>query len=67
MLLIAHAIFQYYSLDVSYFKSSLDAKLLDSLWNTYWVSTLSTTPLVNSHSYTTSQITDLAKKLKSVS
>ncbi|VDD86308.1 unnamed protein product [Enterobius vermicularis] len=57
---------QYYSLDVSYFKSSLDAKLLDSLWNTYWVSTLSTTPLVNSHSYTTSQITDLAKKLKSI-
>uniref|UniRef100_A0A0N5A973 MPN domain-containing protein n=1 Tax=Syphacia muris TaxID=451379 RepID=A0A0N5A973_9BILA len=57
---------QYYSLDVSYFKSSLDAKLLDSLWNTYWVSTLSTTPLLNSHAYTTSQITDLSKKLKSI-
>ncbi|KAH6922442.1 hypothetical protein HPB50_013615 [Hyalomma asiaticum] len=32
---------QYYSLEVSYFKSSLDRRLLDSLWNKYWVNTLS--------------------------
>ncbi|KAI3417251.1 hypothetical protein GPALN_014382 [Globodera pallida] len=27
----------YYSLDVTYFKSSLDTKLFDVFWNTYWV------------------------------
>ena len=28
----------YYSLDIAYFKSSLDAGLLDLLWAKYWVS-----------------------------
>ncbi|GJN01489.1 hypothetical protein PR202_ga18759 [Eleusine coracana subsp. coracana] len=28
---------QYYSLDITYFKSSLDSHLLDLLWNKYWV------------------------------
>jgi len=37
---------QYYSLDVSYFKSSLDHLLLDSLWNKYWVHTLSSSSLL---------------------
>ncbi|MPC55962.1 COP9 signalosome complex subunit 5 [Portunus trituberculatus] len=37
---------QYYSLDISYFKSSLDKKLLDSLWNKYWVNTLSSSSLI---------------------
>lgn len=37
---------QYYSLDVSYFKSCLDSRLLDSLWNKYWVNTLSSTNLI---------------------
>ncbi|KAJ4305744.1 COP9 signalosome catalytic subunit rri1 [Kalmusia sp. IMI 367209] len=32
----AHAS-HYYPLTVSHYKSSLDAKLLDSLWNKYWV------------------------------
>uniref|UniRef100_A0A914LP92 MPN domain-containing protein n=1 Tax=Meloidogyne incognita TaxID=6306 RepID=A0A914LP92_MELIC len=27
---------QYYSLDITYFKSSLDTKIFDALWNTYW-------------------------------
>jgi hypothetical protein len=36
---------QYYSLDVSHFKSSLDTKVLDLLWNKYWVATLSQSPL----------------------
>lgn len=27
---------QYYQLDVTYFKSSLDRKILESLWNKYW-------------------------------
>jgi COP9 signalosome complex subunit 5 len=37
---------RYYPLDVSYFKSSLDAHLLRLLWNKYWVNTLSSSPLV---------------------
>ena len=36
----------YYSLDVSYFKSTLDNKLLDSLWNKYWLNTLSSSTLL---------------------
>lgn len=36
----------YYSLDVSYFKSSLDNRILDSLWNKYWVNTLSSSSLI---------------------
>ncbi len=37
---------EYYALDVTYFKSSLDGKLLDSLWNKYWLNTLSSSPLL---------------------
>ena len=37
---------QYYSLDVTYFKSALDRRLLDSLWNKYWVNTLSSSSLL---------------------
>ena len=37
---------RYYSLDVSYFKSSLDRKLLEMLWNKYWVNTLSSSSLL---------------------
>jgi len=37
---------QYYSLEVSYFKSSLDSHLLDLLWNKYWVNTLSSCSLL---------------------
>ena len=37
---------QYYSLEISHFKSSLDTKVLDLLWNKYWVATLSQSPLI---------------------
>lgn len=37
---------RYYSLSISYFKSSLDSRLLDLLWNKYWVNTLSSSPLL---------------------
>lgn len=37
---------EYYALKVSVFKSSLDAKLLDLLWEKYWVKTLSSSSLV---------------------
>jgi COP9 signalosome complex subunit 5 len=54
----------YYSLDVTYFKSSLDRRLLDSLWNKYWVNTLSSTSLLTNADYTTGQIFDLSEKLE---
>nr|SVE72344.1 EOG090X078Z [Daphnia similis] len=47
---------QYYALEVSYFKSSLDRRLLDSLWNKYWVSTLSSSSLTT--------VSDLSEKLE---
>ncbi|KAF2733949.1 Mov34-domain-containing protein [Polyplosphaeria fusca] len=54
----------YYSLDVSHYKSSLDAKLLEALWNKYWVGTLSANPLFSNREYGTAQIQDLARKVK---
>jgi len=55
---------QYYPLEVSYFKSSLDNSLLDLLWNKYWVSTLSSSPLLANRDYFTGAIGDLAEKLE---
>lgn len=55
---------QYYSLEVTYFKSSLDRRLLDSLWNKYWVNTLSSSSLLTNADYTTGQIFDLSDKLE---
>ncbi len=54
----------YYSLEVSYFKSPMDKRLLDSLWNHYWVNTLSSSSLITNAEYTTGQINDLADKLE---
>jgi len=55
---------QYYSLEVSYFKSSLDSHLLDSLWNKYWVSTLSSSPILTNRDFIAGQLSDLAQKLE---
>lgn len=55
---------QYYSLDITYFKSSLDSHLLDLLWNKYWVNTLSSSPLLGNKDYVAGQISDLADKLE---
>ena len=57
---------RYYPLEVSHFKSTLDNKLLEALWNKYWVQTLSSTPLDTNHDYVTSQIADMAGKTKLV-
>jgi len=54
---------QYYSLDITYFKSSLDSHLLDLLWNKYWVNTLSSSPLLGNGDYVAGQISDLGKFL----
>eukprot|EP00245_Coleochaete_scutata_P007791 TRINITY_DN23561_c0_g1_i1.p1 TRINITY_DN23561_c0_g1~~TRINITY_DN23561_c0_g1_i1.p1 ORF type:complete len:389 (+),score=83.32 TRINITY_DN23561_c0_g1_i1:61-1167(+) len=55
---------QYYSLDITYFKSSLDTHLLDLLWDKYWVNTLSSSPLLGNRDYIAGQISDLAEKLE---
>lgn len=55
---------QYYPLEVSYFKSSLDRRLLELLWNKYWVNTLSSCSLLTNADYTTAQIFDLTDKLE---
>ena len=52
----------YYPLEISHYKSSLDAKLLEALWNKYWVQTLSASPLISNRDYGTKQIRDLARK-----
>jgi COP9 signalosome complex subunit 5 len=55
---------QYYTLDVSFFKSGLDAAMLDLLWNKYWVNTLSSSPLVGNRAFVAGQVADLADKLE---
>jgi len=55
---------QYYPLEVSYFKSSLDTQLLDLLWNKYWVNTLSSSPLLANRDYFSGAIHDLGEKLE---
>ncbi|KAI7524579.1 COP9 signalosome complex subunit, partial [Hortaea werneckii] len=57
---------RYYSLEVSHYKSTLDSKLLEALWNKYWVQTLSSSPLFTNREYVTHQIEDLAAKTKEV-
>ena len=56
----------YYQLDISVFKSSLDSKLLDLLWNKYWVSTLSTSPTLTNRDFASKQLLDLCGKLEQV-
>ncbi|KAL1532339.1 COP9 signalosome complex subunit 5a [Salvia divinorum] len=55
---------QYYSLDITYFKSSLDSHLLDLLWNKYWVNTLSSSPWLGNADFVAGQISDLAEKIE---
>lgn len=58
---------KYYQLDVSYFKSTLDSKLLDLLWTKYWARSLSTSPLIQSQEYVVQQIGDLGSKISKAS
>ncbi|KAI4137819.1 MAG: hypothetical protein L6R39_007079 [Caloplaca ligustica] len=59
----AHAS-QYYSLEISHYKSSLDSYLLELLWNKYWVSTLSQSPLFTNREYSSKQMLDLSQKIQ---
>eukprot|EP00958_Prasinococcus_capsulatus_P025814 scaffold4470_cov255-Prasinococcus_capsulatus_cf.AAC.9 len=57
---------QYYSLDISYFKSSLDAGLLDLLWNKYWINTLSSTPLLGNRDFMAGQLADVGTRSRTL-
>ncbi|KAG6003595.1 COP9 signalosome catalytic subunit rri1 [Claviceps maximensis] len=55
---------RYYSLEVSHFKSTLDAHLLELLWHKYWVQTLSQNPLLTNRDYGSKQMLDLSCKIQ---
>ncbi|KAL1521892.1 hypothetical protein AB1Y20_021543 [Prymnesium parvum] len=55
---------QYYQLDISYFKSACDTALLNSIWNKYWIATLSSSPMLSNSAYISSQMQDLADKIE---
>ena len=50
---------QYYPLDISFFKSSLDSHLLGLLWNKYWVHSLSSNPLLSTRDLLAGQLADI--------
>jgi COP9 signalosome complex subunit 5 len=56
----------YYPLNITYFKSSLDSAILNSMWTTYWKNTLTANPLRTNAEYLTSQVADLGAKLEQV-
>lgn len=53
---------QYYTLDITYFKSNLDSHMLDLLWNKYWVNTLSSSPLLATRNLTSGQMQDIGER-----
>ncbi|VDP39761.1 unnamed protein product [Echinostoma caproni] len=55
---------QYYALEVSHFKSVLDKRLLDLLWNKYWVNTLSSVSILAQPDYLADLTKDLAEKVE---
>jgi COP9 signalosome complex subunit 5 len=54
----------YYQLDIEFFKSPLDKRLLELMWNKYWVNTLSSSPLLMNAGFVTGQLSDLTTKLE---
>ena len=55
---------RYYALDVTHYKSTLDTHLLELLWNKYWVSTMSQSPLFTNREYSSKQMLDLGQKIR---
>ena len=58
---------RYYQLEVSYYMSTMDTKLLKYFWNSYWVQTLSGNKLGGISSYLNSQLSNLDSILQGVS
>ena len=55
---------QYYALDIAFFKSALNARLLDLLWKDYWVKTLSASPLLLNRGFVRRQLSDIGEKMQ---
>jgi len=54
---------QYYALEVSFFRSKVDAAYFDLMWAQYWAATLSENPLAGSRPFLTARMNDLCAKL----
>lgn len=54
---------KYYQIPVSYFKSSLDNTVIETLWNKYWIDTLSNSTISQNKQYFSETCCDLAKKV----
>ncbi|EUB63749.1 COP9 signalosome complex subunit [Echinococcus granulosus] len=55
---------RYYSLEVSYFKSSLEKSIINMLWNKYWVNALNSDSTVAQLNHLTDLTRDLADKVE---
>lgn len=55
---------RYYALEVEHFRSTLDSRLLELLWNKYWVQTLAQNPLLTNRDFGTSQLSDLGMRVR---
>ena len=55
---------KYYSLDISFYKNSLDIELIDVLWNKYWISTITQSAIFTNKKYFNDGVIDLCKKVK---
>jgi len=58
---------RYYSLEVEHFRSTLDSRLLELLWNKYWVQTLAQNPLLTNRDYGSAQMLDLGYRVQEAS
>lgn len=55
---------RYYSLEVSYFKSSLEKNIINMLWNKYWVNALNSDSTIAQSNHLTDLTRDLADKVE---
>jgi len=53
----------YYPLKIEVYKTKMDERLLELLWNKYWVATLSQSLILSNRGYATSQVQDLNEKI----
>lgn len=58
---------EFYPLEISVFKSSMDTALFELLWNRYWVKGLATSKNLLTREYTAAKITDVAQNLEKAS
>ncbi|KAK0646547.1 COP9 signalosome complex subunit 5 [Cercophora newfieldiana] len=58
---------RYYALEVEHFRSTLDSRLLELLWNKYWVQTLAQNPLLTNRDYGSAQMLDLRYRVQEAS